>query len=717
MRLPTFELCAAFRYRKYMTGTTQKKADIEQLSQPVQFLKGVGPQRAQLLQKLGLRTVADLLFFFPRNYHDYSQLASIAELQEARATSVIGRVLDIQDWTSAAGKYALAVLLEQEPQQYLRGIWFNQHYLKQKFENGQLVMLQGTPRFDEGRWEMVHPKITWFALGEPAPTRGTIAPIYPLTQGLAQPKIRDIVAHVVAEHCEAAPEVFPQAFRSEKGLCDIHTAIRQIHAPRDEQSLELARHRFVYQELFVLQAALAMRRQRIRNSQTAPAMPLDSKIRARILRRFPFELSPDQLQAADDISRDMSDSIPMNRLVHGEVGSGKTAVAAFAVLLAIAHGYQAVIMAPTELLARQHVRSFAQWLKHARVRIAAWTGAQTASQRKSLAAEVASGRYQLVIGTHALLASPPDFKNLGLVVIDEQHKFGVRQRGKLRQAGGDPHYLVMTATPIPRTIAMTAFGDLDVSTLQKPARQSFPVHTYLGSEETRDAWWEFVRNKLREGRQAYVIAPLVEGDDDSQVSGAESMLESLANGPLEAFRLDVLHGRQKSEEKESIMLAFARGHTQALVATSVVEVGIDVPNATVMTIESAERFGLSQLHQLRGRVSRGSHTGYVTVFPSTKNEHALKRLQAFVESQNGFELAELDFQMRGPGNLFSGQQHGMPPLRIADLLRDHEILQTARQDAQTLIAADPELGAPEFARLHQMIVARYGRALEISDVG
>ena len=699
-----------------MPDTQKKKPKTtEDLQSPVQFLKGVGPQRAELLEKLGLRSVVEVLFFFPRSYQNFSQLVEISELEEDSAASVVGHVIDTQEWTTRSGTYVYAVLIERN-KQYLRGLWFNQRYMKNKFTNGQLVMLQGNPRFAEGRWEMVHARATWFAEGE-EPDKGTIVPVYSLTNGLNQRKIREIVSSTVDDYADLVPDVLPDSFRRQMKLCDIQTAIHQIHHPDDEESLLQARKRFVYQELFVLQAALAMRRAKLRSEQNAPSMPMDAKVRARILRRFPFELSETQQQATAEIARDMANSIPMNRLLHGEVGSGKTVVAAFAMLLAVANGKQAVLMAPTDLLARQHVRSLEEWLKNGRVKVAAWTGSQSASERKTIAADVQAGRIQIVVGTHALLSSSLPFPDLGLVIVDEQHKFGVRQRSALRASGINPHYLVMTATPIPRTISMTAFGDLDVSVLDKPTARKHPVHTYLGTEQTRESWWEFVRKKLREGRQAYVVAPLVQTDDDSTLSSAETLLEALANGPLEEFRIDILHGRQKPAEKEAVMLGFQRGLTQVLVATTVIEVGINIPNATVLTIESAERFGLSQLHQLRGRVNRGDHPGYVCVFPSTENEQSQERLNVFVESENGFDLAEKDFEIRGPGNLFSGQQHGMPPLMIADLLRDGELLQKARAHAKEIIDQDPTMVADEFERLRLMILSRYGEALEISDVG
>ncbi len=386
-------------------------------------------------------------------------------------------------------------------------------------------------------------------------------------------------------------------------------------------------------------------------------------------------------------------------------------------LLAVAHGHQAALMAPTELLARQHVRTLSRDLKASRVRIALLTGSLTAAERRTTLEQIATGEIDLIIGTHAVVQSDVSFKQLGLVIIDEQHRFGVKQRAALRQAGLDPHYLVMTATPIPRTISMTLFGDLDVSTLREtpPGRQ--PVHTYLGEEGQRAKWWDFFRKKLREGRQGYVIAPLVDNSSDLELQSVESAYENLSNGELEAFRLGILHGRQSTTEKEAIMLAFNSGELQVLIATSVVEVGIDVPNATLMTIESGERFGLAQLHQLRGRVSRGPHPGYVCVFASTESDEGQQRLEAFSKTTDGFELAETDFRLRGPGDLFSLKQHGLPPFRIADLTRDEKILDEARITARQLLEDDPELTAEELQLLRERVLMRYGKALELGDVG
>ncbi len=467
----------------------------------------------------------------------------------------------------------------------------------------------------------------------------------------------------------------------------------------------------------ILQLALALKRQQVYEALPAFPLELTAKIDARIRRLLPFELTAGQNQAIEEIAADMARPHPMNRLLQGDVGSGKTIVAVFAMLLAVAHKTQVVLMAPTEVLARQHVDTLSRLLASSHTHIGLLTGGQTAKARQALLAEIESGEVRIVVGTQAVVANELTYDRLGLVVIDEQHKFGVRQRAALRGGEAQPHYLVMTATPIPRTMAMTLFGDLDVTTLADapPGRQS--VHTYAPPADDRPRWWEFFRKKLREGRQGFVVVPLVDGSEDVQATSLSEAYESLANGELEAFRIGLMHGRMTPNEKEAAMTAFRHGETQVLVATSVVEVGIDVPNATLMTVEGAERFGLAQLHQLRGRISRGSHPGYCCVFSNATTDEAQQRLAAFVESNDGFRLAELDFQMRGPGDLLGTRQHGLPPLRIADLLRDTEVLEEARADARAMVAADPRLARPELASLRRMVLVRYGKSLDLGDVG
>ena len=413
----------------------------------------------------------------------------------------------------------------------------------------------------------------------------------------------------------------------------------------------------------------------------------------------------------------MARPTPMNRLLQGDVGSGKTVVAAYAALLAVAHGQQVAVMAPTEILARQHARTLGRLLAASRVRMAMLTGASKGAEREELLRRIAAGEVDIVVGTHAIVRSEAKFAKLGLIVIDEQHKFGVRQRALLKQAGGYPHCLIMTATPIPRTLTMTLYGDLDVSILKDmpPGRQ--PIRTYLASPAEQPKWWDFFRRKLREGRQGFVIVPLVEESSRVGAANVQAMFEELANSQLDGFRVDLVHGRMDAEEKDAAMQEFASGQTHVLVATSVVEVGIDVPNATLMTIASAERFGLAQLHQLRGRIGRGAFPAYCCVLVDAPTEEAQERLKWFAETNDGFSLAELDMAERGPGDLLGTRQHGLPPFRAADLARDAKTVSEARADAKQLVAADPGLRDPEHAGLRRMMLARYGKALDLGDVG
>ncbi len=695
--------------------STQEPTPAETLVTPVQFLKGVGPQRAELLDRLGLRVATDVLFFFPRDYQDLTDLRDVADLEEGELQSVCGVVEDIELRGRGPGRSILGVLVRCSTG-CIRAVWFNQAFMRDKFRYGQRVMLSGKPKTRGLAWEISHPQVQVLADDEDEP-QGRILPVYPLTEGLQQWKLRRIVRGVVEACCELLDEVFDEAYLEAHDLWPIQRAIREIHFPTDQTSLDQARRRFVYQELFVLQLALALKRRQQHDQRLAPSLEGTAQIDARICRLFPFDLTPGQRQAIDEIARDMAQPLPMNRLLQGDVGSGKTVVALYAMLLAVAHGHQAVLMAPTEVLARQHALTLGRMLATSRVRRGLLSGGIPAAKRTELIERIAAGEIDLVVGTQAILQEDVRFAQLGLVVIDEQHKFGVRQRATLKHAGLDPHYLVMTATPIPRTVTMTLFGDLDVSTLSEspPGRQ--PVNTYLAGEDKRAEWWDFFRRKLREGRQGYVVAPLVEESEDIAAVSLDETFEALANGELEAFRLGLIHGRMSPAEKDAAMDDFRCGEIQVLVCTSVVEVGVDVPNATLMTIESGERFGLAQLHQLRGRISRGSYPGFCCVFADPASDESRKRLEAFVASTDGFELAEIDFALRGPGDLFGTRQHGLPPFRIASLPRDHELLLEARRDAQAAILADPGLAAPEHARLRRQMMTRYGKALELGDVG
>ena len=686
---------------------------VERLSTPLSQVRGISPAWAEQMARLGLRSAKDVLFNFPRRYLDLSDVRPISALEADKPLSVRGMVLDVDARQTKRGP-VVGVLITDGSN--LRGIWFNQPFMLKKFARGQQVMFSGKAKKKAGLWEMAHPRVQWLEDAEDT-SGAAVLPIYSLTEGVNQGQVRYVTRAVLEQFAGVPDEVFPTDYLAEHKLAPIREAIQGIHFPADIAALETARRRFVYQELLVLQLALGVKRARQRHGRPAPALEATARIDARIRRLLPFELTAGQEQAIREICADLAQTTPMSRLLEGDVGSGKTVVALYAMLVAVAHGQQAALMAPTEILARQHAATLERLLATSQVRRALLLGGMASAQRAKLLDAIASGEIQLVVGTQAILQEDVRFAKLGLVVIDEQHKFGVRQRATLRGGDHAPHYLVMSATPIPRSLAMTQFGDLDLSIIRDapPGRQ--PVRTYWAKEEQRDKWWQFFTRKLNEGRQGYVIVPLVEESADAGLTSLAEAFESLANGPLEAFRLGLVHGRLGQVEKDAAMEDFRAGRTQVLIATSVVEVGVDVPNATLMTIEAADRFGLAQLHQLRGRISRGAFPGYCTVFTLSESDEVRERIEAFVSSTDGFRLAELDFALRGPGHLLGTQQSGMPPLMIADLERDRAILDEARRDAQNLIDADPGLSNPEFARIRQMVLHRFGHALDIADVG
>lgn len=695
---------------------------LQRLATPVQFLHGVGPQRAELLEHLGLFTARDVLFYFPRDYQDLADLAQLDQLVDNKLVRLRGRVVEVDQRYSMSGRFVLGALVEVG-RGHVRAVWFNQLHMRDRLVFGQQVLLVGKVRYKGSMWQLSHPHIQWLdddgVEDDPSPLRS----VYSVTEGLTSGSLRKVIRRAVTDYVDALDEVFPVEYLAAHELWPLRIALEQLHFPKDREHLALAQRRFIYQELFILQLALALRRHQQQQSAEAPQLAVSTKIDARIRRLFPFEFTPGQNQAIAEIAEDLQRKLPMNRLLQGDVGCGKTIVAVYAMLVAIAHGYQAVLMAPTEILARQHAATLGAVLSHSQVKWSCLTGSTSESERREMLDALAKGALSAVIGTQAVLSEAVQFHKLALVVIDEQHKFGVRQRATLRQAGAMPHYLVMTATPIPRSLALTMYGDLDVTTIRDTPPGRPLVHTYLASAEQRDRWWDFFARKLREGRQGYVIAPLVDPaaeehhDEADTLASAEALYERLCNGPLEAFRVGMIHGRLSGAEQASAMESFRRGETQVLVATSIIEVGVDVPNATLMTIESAQRFGLSQLHQMRGRVSRGSYPGYCSLFAEGANEAALERLQAFVGTNDGFKLAELDLKLRGSGDILGTRQHGLPPLRVADLQRDLAVLEETRRDAQAMVEADPGLAQERHAKLRRMVLTRYGQVLELGDVG
>ncbi len=697
--------------------TTASQLTPQKLFDAIQFVPGVGPLRAPLLQKLGLEKAVDLLFFFPRTYEEVAPLPAPDEIQENERISVIGSIVDIEERYTQSGKHMLGALLELGKSVFLRLMWFNQPFRKQDLQIGQRLMATGVVKSTGTSWEIVHPTIVLLQEGE-TPKNQQPLPVYPLTEGLQQGTLRKIFRAGVERLIPLVDDVLSDDVRSALEVLPIQEALHATHWPQSIEEANRARWRFVCQELLVLQLAIGLQRSKRQSTALAPACPASAKIHSRILNRLGYILTADQTKAIADVAHDMEQLKPMNRLLQGDVGCGKTVVAQYAMLLCVAHGYQAALMAPTEVLAKQHSLSLAQSLASSRVRLGLLTGGMSRSDRVRVLEDVRKGEIDLLIGTQSLLNEELEFAKLALVIIDEQHKFGVEQRARVRRGDHQPHYLVLSATPIPRTIAMTALGDLDVSIIRdKPPGRS-PVKTYLGTAETMASWWQFVDEQIQSGRQAFVIAPRVQADAGEDVKGAVDVAADLAKNQFAHRRVGLLHGQMESSEKERVLDAYSQGSIDILVATTVVEVGIDIPNASVMTILDADRLGLAQLHQLRGRVGRGRHTGYVCAFASMGSDaRDNERLSTFERINDGFELAEMDLKLRGPGDLIGTRQHGVAELRIADLIRDEAAVLRAREVAMSILSSDPELSSPSLQKLKRQVLNRHGEWLGLSDIG
>lgn len=710
------------------------------LTTPLSAVPSVGPSRAAKLRKLKLRIARDVLFLFPRDFEHPPASAGVDELVDGQSVTLTGTITDAELVSRNPGRSIFGAILENDSGA-VRLVFFNQPFRADQLPIGRRIRVRGVAKLNGLRFELTHPNVVTLTDDEEDDVEPPILPVYPLTEGVKQFELRQLATALVPVLASELAEVLPEPLRQRAAqrladagpvtppndepvaLPPIAEAIRQLHQPRSDAEVAAARSRFVFQELLVMQLALAMRRRNLTTALRAPPIQCTPKIRNRIWRRFPFDLTDDQTRVMATIAEDMRRQFPMNRLLQGDVGSGKTVVAFFAMLLTVASRYQATMMAPTEVLARQHHRTLTSYLSDARVRVGLLCGSLSSSERRETLAACASGELDILIGTQALLYDVR-FGKLGLCVIDEQHKFGVDQRVALRSGGVDPHYLVMSATPIPRSVAMTQFGDVELSTLRsKPAGRG-EVHTYLAHHGWRDRWWQFVRQRIGEGRQAFVVAPQVgdqpeldDGNVDDTVTSVTSIFQELSNGPLSGLNVALLHGRMETETKERVMNAFAEGEIDVLVCTSVIEVGIDVPNATVMAILGANRFGLAQLHQLRGRVGRGTHAGHVAVFvDGSHSPEEDERLKVFASTTDGFELAEEDFRIRGPGDVLGRRQTGLAPLRIADLSRDTHVLQVARDIAQDLIDENPDLHGAQWEGLRMQVLRRYEKTLDLGDI-
>jgi ATP-dependent DNA helicase RecG len=687
------------------------------LETEVQYVKGVGTKLAQVLSKLNIYTLGDLLFHLPRRYEDRRQFRKIAHARPGDAVTVSGKLVTVDN--VKVRNLTLTKAYLDDGSGVLELVWYNQPYIKDtltKLRNSQIVAY-GIIKESPYGLQMETPE--WEDLPDGADpdsllSVNRIVPIYPLTEGIRQKRMRQIIWNAV-QYAHLAPEILPRSVRERLGLMPIQQAIAQIHFPDSEQAIDPARQRLVFEEFFLMQLGVGMQRQRTRQERGI-AMRIDADRLNEMLHRIvPFELTNAQKRVIREIWSDMAQPHPMNRLLQGDVGSGKTIVAAAAILAAVDNQYQAAMMAPTEILAEQHYINLHRLFQPLGISVELLVGRLSNKQRQQARERIATGRGMVAVGTHALIQEGVSFARLGLAIIDEQHRFGVLQRAALRDKGVMPHVLVMTATPIPRTLTLTLYGELDVSIIDELPPGRKPVRTHWKTPEERLKVYAGVRKLIQEGRQAYVICPLIDESDKLQVRAAEAMAEHLQKDVFPDLRVGLLHGRMKPAEKEAVMDAFRAGELQILVSTTVIEVGVDVPNAAAIVIEDADRFGLAQLHQLRGRVGRSEHQSYCVLIANPKSDDGQRRMDIMTRTNNGFLIAEEDLRIRGPGEIYGTRQSGMPSFRVADLVKDMRLLEVARQEAFHLLEQDPDLSRPEHAAL-QEAVERFHHRFAIATV-
>ena len=685
------------------------------LEAPLGRLRGIGPGRARALERLGLRTVGDMLEFLPRRYERAGQVRPIAALerQSRDLQRVRGRVAAVGGHRPRPNLHITQAAV-QDGTGTLWAIFFNQPYLVERLRPGTDLVLTGRVEIRYGRLEMHNPQYELDPADDDG--RGGLLPVYPATAGLSQKVLRASVRQALDVGRDAVEEFLPPALVDRLQLPRRDEAIAGIHFPEDEETLVRARRRLAFEELFLLQAALALVRRRYVEDAEGIAHRPDPEALKRFYDALPFTLTRAQRRVVADVLSDMAAPRPMHRLVQGDVGSGKTVVAAAAIFNAVCSGCQAAMMAPTEILAEQHAASLQDLLGRLGVRVELLTGRLPARRREALLEGLASGEVHVLVGTHAVLDRQVTFRRLSLAVTDEQHRFGVRQRALLAAKGFSPDVLVMTATPIPRTLALTLYGDLDVSVINEMPPGRRPVRTRWLRPSQRGQAYRFLAEQVARGRQAYVVCPLVEGSEDGGAKAAVDLHRRLVR-KLPHLKAGLLHGRMSGAEKQEVMRAFRDGEISVLVATTVVEVGVDVPNATVMLVEDADRFGLAQLHQLRGRVGRGSAESYCLLIAEPTTPEAEQRLRVMEQVHDGLEIAEQDLRLRGPGEIFGTRQHGLPDLRVADPFRDLELLELARREARRLLEADPRLRRPEHAALRRRLARQYADQLRLVMTG
>ncbi len=721
-----------------------------ELSKSVQYLKSIGPKRAESFSKIGINTIQDLLYYFPSKYLDRSNILSsikivqyIVDGYEGEVT-ILGKVVDTE--THYYNKKQIFKVRMKDSTGFFECVWFQgAKFFKDLFHEGDYFAVSAKPVITKyGHLQFAHPDFDRLVEAESKEflNTGKIIPFYRLPKQLKETNIGDfslrrIISFAVETYCAKIKESLPQSILNDFALLDLTSTIKSLHSPNNFEELSKARHRMKFEEIFYFECMVALRKKLFATKAVGLSFKAKSDPLKQFLRTLPFELTAAQLKVLSEIRKDLESQSPMNRLLQGDVGSGKTIVALISIIIAVSNGYQCAFMAPTEILADQHFKRISKMLEALGFKTEILIGGQKKLERDSILAGITSGKINLVIGTHALIEENVNFKSLGLVVIDEQHRFGVLQRSQLSKKGSIPNVLVMTATPIPRTLSMTLYGDLDVSTVDEMPRDRKPIKTILRGENKLPAIFDFVKKKAAEGYQSFIVYPLVEESEKLELKAAVKHFEELQSDHLKELRVALIHGKMKWQEKENIMNEFAAGKFDVLVSTTVIEVGIDIPNANIIIINDAHRFGLSQLHQLRGRVGRGSQQAYCILV--TKDEWAARssqfnftdeyfspaqieknkasiRLNAMVKTNNGFELSEIDFKLRGPGNIFGTEQSGLPEFKHINIVEDVQLIQQAKDCAFEIINNDPELVQENNLIIKYILKEKFSSKVQLSHI-
>ena len=667
-------------------------------STDIRFLKGVGEKRAELLQKKGIDTVGALLRFYPRAYLDWQNITPVSECPEGENVCVRAEITSPVKTVNIRRGMTLYKFAAADDSGVIEVTLFNRKYLAENLRQGRSYLFYGKLGYGITLRQMSSPEIM------PAEYM-SIEPVYAATEGLSSKTIEKIMKNALV-YADGMTEVIPQGIREKNGLCDFKTALKSIHFPLERQALESAKRRLVFEELFVLQTGLLFLKRRRR---ALAGCTVKNNLLEEFKKTLSFKLTGAQERVINECLTDMMSPRPMNRLIQGDVGSGKTAVAAALMYISAGNGFQSALMAPTELLAEQHFKTLCKITENSGIKCALLTGSLTKKQKDEVKAGLKSGEIKVAVGTHALLTDDVEFENLGLVVTDEQHRFGVGQRGRLSSKGNNPHTLVMSATPIPRTLGLIIYGDLDISIIDEYPAGRQKIATYCVDSSYNARVYNYIKKFIAEGRQAYIVCPLVDENEALGIKSASEYYKELSENQFKGYTVGLLHGKMKPKDKENVMRRFAAGEIQLLISTTVIEVGIDVPNAALMVIENAERFGLSQLHQLRGRIGRGEYSSACILISDVKSGDTKRRLDVIKNNTDGFKIADEDLKLRGPGDFLGSRQHGLPDMKIADIFADRETLHLAGKEAEELIKRDPALHDPENAGLRAEIAALFSR--------